>query len=97
MRTIEYKGVPVAYDERCMKSYRWQKAVNSGDSGRTTRAIARLFCDRDEYYAYAIGVDEPMSYEDWLKQGDDLLDDSMEAMGELLGAIMEDMGQTAKN
>ena len=97
MRTIEYKGIEVEYDERCMKSYRWQKAMNSGDSERSTKALARLFADKDEYYAYALSADEPMSYEEWLTSDDDWLDTSMDAMAELLQAILEDMGQMAKN
>lgn len=97
MRTIEFKGVSVAYDEYCVKSYRWQKSMNSGDPERSTKAVARLFAGKDEYYAYAIGADEPMTYEEWLKMGDDFLDESMEAMSELLAAVLEDMGQTAKN
>lgn len=97
MRTIEYKGIEVEYDERCMNSYRWQKAMNSGDSERSTKALARLFADKDEYYAYALSADKPMSYDEWLTSDDDWLDESMDQMGELLKAILDDMGQTAKN
>lgn len=87
MRTIEFKGHEIAYDERCLKSYKWQKAMNSGDSQRSTKAVAQLFAGRDEEYADLIcGNDNP-----------DELDTSMEAMGELLAAVLEDMGQLAKN
>ena len=98
MRTIDFKGTSVQYEEKCVMSYRWQKALNSGDEARGLKAIERLFCGRDEYYAYAIGTADPMTYEDWLAAGDDVfLDGSMDGMGELLQAVMEDMGQTAKN
>lgn len=97
MREITFNGVTVAYDERCVKSYRWQKAVNSQDPARTTKAVARLFDGLDEYYAYAIGAEEPMGYEEWLEQGEDFIDGDMDKMGELLAAVMEDMGQSAKN
>lgn len=97
MRSIEFNGVTVEYDERCIKSYRWQKAMNSGDPERSTKAVARLFDGKDEYYAYALGADEPLGYEDWLADDGDWLDESMDAMGDLLAAVLEDMGQTAKN
>ena len=97
MRTIEFKGVSVEYDELCTLSYRWQKAINSGDPQRSTKAVSRLFCNKDEYYAYLLSADEAITYEEWAKLDDDTLDTSMEAMGELLQAVMEDIGQTAKN
>lgn len=97
MRTIEFRGVAVEYDERCIKSYRWQKAMNGGDSEKSTKAISRLFAGKDEFYAYALSADEPMSYEEWLNDDGDWLDDSMDAMGELLATVLDDMGQTAKN
>lgn len=98
MRTIEFQGISVEYDERCIKSYRWQKAMNSGDPERSTKAVSRLFAGKDEFYACALSSDEPMSYEDWLADDeDDWLDESMDAMGDLLAAVLEDMGQTAKN
>ena len=97
MRTIEFRGIAVEYDERCPMSYRWQKAVNSGDPERSSKAIERLFAGKDEYISYAIGADEPMSYEDWLADDGDWLDESMDAMTDLLAAVIDDMGQTAKN
>ena len=97
MRNLEFKGITVEYDEHCVKSYRWQKAMNSGDSGRSTRAVSRLFDGKDEYYAYLLSAEKPMSYEEWAKLDDDVLDESMDAMGELLAEVLEDMGQTAKN
>jgi len=57
MRTIEYKGVEVTYDERCTKSWKWQKAVASGDPARSIRAIEQLLAGRDEEYAEALGDD----------------------------------------
>lgn len=97
MKQIEFRGIAVEYDERCTRSYRWQKAMNSGDSERSTKAISRLFVNKDEYYAYALGASDPLSYEDWLELGDDWLDDSMDDMFELLAAVLEDAGQIAKN
>ena len=97
MRTIEFNGVTVQYDERCTLSYRWQKAMNSGDPQRSTKAVSRLLCGKDEYYAYLLSADEPISFEEWEKLDDDVLDASMAVMGELLTAVIEDMGQTAKN
>ena len=87
MRTIEFQGHDIAYDERCMKSYKWQKAMNSGDAERSTRAVERLFCGRDEEYADLLCGNADT--ED--------LDSSMDVMGELLAAVIEDMEQTAKN
>ena len=86
MRTIEFQGVTVEYDERCIMSYKWQKAANSGDSARSTRAVERLFAGRDEEYADALS-----------DSGDDEMDNSMDKMGQLLQAVMEDMGRVAKN
>lgn len=87
MRTIEHKGIKVEYDERCTLSYKWQKAMNSQDPGKTTRALERLFCGRDEEYADQLcGNSDP-----------DDLDTSMDAMTELLAAVLEDMGRTVKN
>lgn len=87
MRTIEFQGHEIAYDERCLKSYKWQKAMNSGDPARSTRAVEQLFAGRDEEYADLIsGNDNP-----------DDLDTSMDVMADLLAAVLEDMGQLAKN
>lgn len=86
MRTIEFEGIKAEYDERCIMSYKWQKAVNSGDSARSTRAIEQLFAGRDEEYADALS-----------DSGDEELDNAMDKMGQLLQAIMEDMGRIAKN
>lgn len=97
MRTIEFRGVSVEYDERCVMSYRWQKAMNSGDPERSGKAIERLYAGKDEYIAYALSADKPMSYEDWLNDDGDWLDESMDAMADLLAVVIDDMGQAAKN
>lgn len=86
MRTIEFRGITVEYDERCVMSYKWQKAMASGDTAKSMRALERLLMGRDEEYADMLSGTE---------DGD--LDTSMDAMGELLAAVVEDMGQTAKN
>ena len=57
MRTIEFQGHEIAYDERCLKSYKWQKKALSGDSGRALVAIEDLFAGRDEEYAEMLGDD----------------------------------------
>lgn len=104
MRTIEHMGVTVSYNERCLRNWRWQKAIASGDNARGTRAIERLLDGRDDYYAYALSTDDPIGIEEWLALGEDAQDDLLDgvedpgpAMNALLGAIMEDAGQAAKN
>lgn len=47
MATIDFRGVTVEYDEKCAKSYRWQKLINRNDIG----AIEMLFFGRDEEVA----------------------------------------------
>lgn len=80
MRTIEYKGIEVTYDERVLKSWKWQKAVASGDNARMLGAMERLLCGRDEEYADALCGNE---------DSDDL-DTSADAMQELVAAVIED-------
>ena len=57
MRTIEFRGMTFEYDDRCTKSYKWQKKALSGDSGRALVAIEDLFAGRDEEYAEMLGDD----------------------------------------
>lgn len=57
MRTIEFRGVIVEYDEKCIKSWKWQKALASGDEARGVRAIENLFLGKDEEIADALGDD----------------------------------------
>lgn len=92
MRTIEFEGHMIEYDERCIKSYKWQKALNSGDNVRSTWAISRLFFGRDDEYADLLSSNDTSDADD-LEE----LDDSMELMAKLVVAVMEDMGQTGKN
>lgn len=85
MRTIEFKGIEVEYDEKCLLSWKWQKAVASGDQSRAVRAMEKLLCGRDEEYADALcGNDDP-----------DAPDTSAEAMQELVAACLSDAN--AKN
>lgn len=47
MATIEFRGMTVEYDEKCAKSYKWQKLINRNDIS----AIEKLFLGRDEEVA----------------------------------------------
>lgn len=85
MRTIEFRGIEVTYDERCTLSWKWQKAVASGDQSRAVRAMEKLLCGRDEEYADLLcGNDDP-----------EAPDTSAEAMQELVAACLSDAN--AKN
>lgn len=53
MKTIEFRGIEVEYDEKCPKSYTWQKLVNRND----ITAIERLFLGHDEDVAEQLGDD----------------------------------------
>jgi len=86
MRTIKFEDKEFEYDERCIMSYKWQKAANCGDPSRSTRAVEQLFAGRDEEYAEALS-----------DSGDADMDNAMDKMGQLMQAIMEDMGRIAKN
>ena len=57
MRTIEFRGVNVEYDETCVNSWKWNKALASGDDKRGTAAIERLLLGKDEEVADALGDD----------------------------------------
>lgn len=57
MRKIKFRGMEFEYNERCTKSYKWQKKVASGDTSRGIAAIEELFDGRDEEYADMMGDD----------------------------------------
>ena len=57
MREIEFKGVKVQYDETCLKSWKWQKALASGEDKRGVAAIERLLLGKDEEIADQLGDD----------------------------------------
>ena len=57
MRTIEFRGVTVEYDETCIKSWSWQKAMASGDDVRGFAAIGRLLMGKDDEVAEQLGDD----------------------------------------
>lgn len=85
MRTIEFEGIEVTYDERVTRSWKWQKAAASGDTARILHAMEQLFCGRDEEYADALcGNENP-----------DDLDTSADKMERLVTAVLEDAN--AKN
>ena len=86
LREIEFDGIKVQYDERCILSWKWQKAINSGIPARSVKAVEQLFAGRDEEYAEALSTSE-----------DPELDDAAEKMSELIAAVTEDMGRKAKN
>ena len=86
MRTIEFQGIEIEYDERCTKSWKWQKAVASGDEGRAIKAVEQLLCGRDEEYADALcGNEDP-----------DAPDTSAQVMQDLIAACIADLND-AKN
>ena len=57
MRTIEFRGITVEYDEKCIRSWKWNKALACGDDKRGTAAIERLLLGKDEEVADALGDD----------------------------------------
>ena len=57
MRTIEFHGVTVEYDEKCINSWKWQKALASGNDAKGVAAIERLLLGKDEEVADAVGDD----------------------------------------
>lgn len=50
---IEFRGVEVEYDEKCPKSYIWQKKLAKSDPA----AIEQLLLGRDEEVAEKLGDD----------------------------------------
>ena len=88
MRTIEFRDHEFDYDETVTKSWKWQKAVASGDMARSIGAIERLFCGRSDEYADILSGNDA---------GSDELDESMDDMTALVQAIMAEIGGTAKN
>ena len=77
MRTIEYNGIKVEYDESLVHKWKWQKKLASGNGAAGISAIEELLLGKDEEVADALGGD-------------------MEAMGELVAAII-DANDKAKN
>ena len=59
MASIEFRGKTVEYDEKCPKSYRWQKMVTRSDM----RAIEDLFLGKDEEVAQLFGDDADVMQE----------------------------------
>lgn len=53
MATIDFRGVTVEYDDKCPKSYKWQKLINRNDIS----AIEQLFLGHDEEVADMFGDD----------------------------------------
>ena len=57
MRKIEFNGVAVEYDERCLRSWKWQKAIAVGTDAKRIEAIETLLLGKDEEVADKIGDD----------------------------------------
>ena len=57
MRTIEFRGVTVEYDETCPRKWKWQKAIASGNGPKSISAIEELFCGKDEEISEELGGD----------------------------------------
>lgn len=55
MRTIEFKGVKVQYDEKVLYSWKWQKKLASGNPGAGMAAVEELLMGKDEEIADALG------------------------------------------
>lgn len=55
MRTINFEGHEIEYDETCIKRYKWQKALASGDPARMVSAIESLFAGKDEEVSEIVG------------------------------------------
>lgn len=87
MRTIEFNGIEVTYDDSVTHSWKWNKAVASGDPRRMANAMERILCGRDEEYADLLCGNEDH----------DELDSSMDVMGDLMQAILQDLDRPAKN
>lgn len=59
MATIEFRGTDVEYDEKCAKSYKWQKLISRND----ITAIEMLFFGHDEEVADTFGDDSDVMQE----------------------------------
>lgn len=59
MATIEFRGKKVEYDEKCAKSYKWQKLINRNDIS----AIEMLFFGHDEEVAETFDDDSDVMQE----------------------------------
>jgi hypothetical protein len=57
MRTIEFNGVSVEYDERLVHSWKWQKRLAKSDGMAGLLAVEELLLGKDEEVAEAIGDD----------------------------------------
>lgn len=57
MRTIEFNGVKVDYDESILNSWKWQKRLSSGNPAAGVAAVEELLLGKDDEVADAIGDD----------------------------------------
>lgn len=57
MRIIEFNGAIVEYDEWCLQSWKWQKAIAVGTDAKRIEAIETLLRGKDEEVADQIGDD----------------------------------------
>lgn len=57
MRTIEFRGTKVEYDERLLHSWKWQKKLAKSEGLAGMLAVEELLLGKDEDVADAIGDD----------------------------------------
>ena len=55
MKSSDYKGTTVEYDESRLTSWRWQRAVASGDTSRAFEAFDELLGGRSDAVAEELG------------------------------------------
>lgn len=82
MRTITFQGHKVKYDERCLRSWKMQRAIaratSTGDPNASFEAADTILMGKADEIA-------------------ELLGDDIDTMGELLQAIVNEVGGEAKN
>ena len=57
MRTIEFNGVKVEYNEKLLNSWKWQKKLAGGNPAAGMAAVEELLMGKDDEVADAVGDD----------------------------------------